>query len=167
MDFAEGGSLQEFLVGATIEIRENGSRITAISPLSWEVRGESGKPLLHLWAENCNVTRRVLAIADHSDSRMSLAVERFGRIKPERMEIVRVEFLRGARQLRARISASNSGASWLNNSPMKPLSASPSPLTWSIPPLAPTCAVSPVAEAIRAPFSRYRKANCPTPSKVA
>jgi hypothetical protein len=99
MDFAEGGSLQEFLVGATIEIRENGSRITAISPLSWKVRGESGKPLLHLWAENCNVTRRVLAIADHSDSRMSLAVERFGRIKPERMEIVRVEFLRGARQL--------------------------------------------------------------------
>jgi hypothetical protein len=36
MDFAEElrGSLQEFLVGATIEIRENGSRITAISPLS-------------------------------------------------------------------------------------------------------------------------------------
>jgi hypothetical protein len=34
------GSLQEFLVGASIEIRENGSRITAISPLSWEVRGE-------------------------------------------------------------------------------------------------------------------------------
>ena len=30
MDFAEGlrGSLQEFLVGASIEIRENGGRIT-------------------------------------------------------------------------------------------------------------------------------------------
>jgi hypothetical protein len=81
MDFAEElrGSLPEFLVGASIEIRENGSRITAISPLSWEVRGEGGKPLLHP-AENCNVTRRVLAIADHSDSRMALAVERFGRV---------------------------------------------------------------------------------------
>jgi hypothetical protein len=44
-------------VGATIEIRENGSRITAISPHFWEVPGERGKPLLHLWAENCNVTR--------------------------------------------------------------------------------------------------------------
>jgi hypothetical protein len=39
MYFAEElrGSLQEFLVDASIE---NGSRITAISPLSWEVRGE-------------------------------------------------------------------------------------------------------------------------------
>lgn len=52
-----------------------------------------------MWAENCNVTRRVLAIADQSDNRMALAVERFGRLKPERMEIVRVEFVRSARQL--------------------------------------------------------------------
>jgi hypothetical protein len=73
MDFAEElrGSLQEFLLGATIEIRENGSRITASSPLSWEVRGAGGKPLLHLWAENCNVTRRVLAIADQSEAHMA------------------------------------------------------------------------------------------------
>ncbi|HEY1468236.1 MAG TPA: hypothetical protein VGF61_04285 [Candidatus Acidoferrum sp.] len=55
--------------------------------------------MLHMWAENCNVTRRVLAIADQSDNRMALAVERFGRLKPERMEIVRVEFVRSARQL--------------------------------------------------------------------
>jgi hypothetical protein len=48
--------------------------------------------LLHLWAENCNVTRQVLAIAEHSDSRMVPAVEWFGRVKPERMEIVRVGF---------------------------------------------------------------------------
>jgi hypothetical protein len=52
-----------------------------------------------LWAENCNVTRRVLGIADQSDSRMALAVGRFGRVKPERLEIVRVEFVRGAKQL--------------------------------------------------------------------
>lgn len=101
MDFAEElrGSLQEFLLGATIEIRENGSRITASSPLSWEVRGAGGKPLLHLWAENCNVTRRVLAIADQSEAHMALAVERFGRVKPERMEIVRVDFVRSTKQL--------------------------------------------------------------------
>jgi hypothetical protein len=46
-----------------------------------------------------NVTRRVLAMADRSDSRVALAVGRFGRVKPERMEIVRVEFVRGAKQL--------------------------------------------------------------------
>src|SRR5271165_2475257 len=101
MHFAEElrTSRQEFLTGANIEIRDRGSRITAASPLFWEVRGAEGKPLLHLWAENCNVTRRVLAIADQSDERIMLAVERFGRTAPERMEIVRLNFSRSARQI--------------------------------------------------------------------
>jgi hypothetical protein len=34
--------------------------------LSSEVRGKSEKPWLHLWSENHNLTRRVLAITDHS-----------------------------------------------------------------------------------------------------
>ena len=94
MGFAQElrASLQEFLAGATIEFRENGSRITAKPPLCWEVRGEAEKPLLHLWSDNCNVTRRVLAISDQSEARLALAVERFGRAKPERLEIVRLNF---------------------------------------------------------------------------
>ncbi len=101
MEFAQElrASLQDFLAGAHIEIRENGSSITAVAPLSWEVRGDAGKPLLHLWAENCNVTRRVLAIADHSESRLALAVERFGRAKPERLEMVRLDFARPTKEL--------------------------------------------------------------------
>jgi hypothetical protein len=91
--------LQEFLAGANVEIRENGSRITAVAPLNWEVRGAAGKPLLHIWAENCNVTRRVLAIADLSDGRLALAVECFGRAKPERLEILRLDFAPSPRQL--------------------------------------------------------------------
>src|SRR6266481_5842654 len=89
MNLAEDlrASLQEILVQGTVEIRENGSRVTSVAPLSWEVRGDVEKPLLHLWSENCNVTRRVLA------------VERFGRAKPERMEIVRLEHAPGPRDL--------------------------------------------------------------------
>jgi hypothetical protein len=54
LEFAEQlrASLQEFLAGANIEIREKDNRITAVSPLFWEVRGAEGKPLLHLWGEN-------------------------------------------------------------------------------------------------------------------
>jgi hypothetical protein len=56
------------------------AKTVAASPpfprFSGKFSGEGGKPLLHLWAENCNFTRRVLAIADLSDSRMALAVER-------------------------------------------------------------------------------------------
>jgi hypothetical protein len=101
MNLAEDlrASLQDILVSGTVEIRENGSRVTSSSPLSWEIRGNSEKPLLHLWSENCNLTRRVVAITGNSQDRLSLAVERFGRVKPERMEIVRLEYAPGPRDL--------------------------------------------------------------------
>lgn len=101
MDFASElrASLQDLFASGAIEIRESGGRTTPLPPLSWEVRGATDKPLLHLWAENCNVTRRVLAIADQSDDRIMLAVARFGRTAPERMEIVRLNFNRSARQI--------------------------------------------------------------------
>jgi hypothetical protein len=83
-------SLETFLVSGSIEIRENGGRVNSSQPLSWEVRGSLEKPLLHLWSDNCNLTRRVLSIAGESDDRLALAVEQFGRSKPARMEIVRM-----------------------------------------------------------------------------
>src|SRR5258708_35879905 len=67
--------------------------------MSWEGRGDGGKPLLHLWSEQLNLTRRVLGITDHSEQRLALAVERFGRTKPDRLEFIRREFERGAREL--------------------------------------------------------------------
>jgi len=92
-------SLQEFTASGIVEVRENGGRIAPFSGMSWEVRGDSAKPLLHLWSEQFNLTRRVIAITDHSDQRLALAVERFGRHKPDRLEFVRREFERGARQV--------------------------------------------------------------------
>jgi hypothetical protein len=91
--------LKEFTADGAIEIRENGGRLAPFSGLSWEVRGAAEKPLLHLWSENHNLTRRVLAITDHSDDRLTLAVERFGRSKPDRLEFIRLEFERDARDL--------------------------------------------------------------------
>jgi hypothetical protein len=91
--------LKEFTADGSIEIRENGGRLAPFSGLSWEVRGAAEKPLLHLWSENHNLTRRVLAITDHSDQRLALAVERFGRSKPDRLEFIRLEFERAQRDL--------------------------------------------------------------------
>ena len=101
MNLAEDlrASLQDILVPGAVEIRESGSRVTSVTPVSWEVRGNSEKPLLHLWSENCNVTRRVVAITGNSQDHLALAVERFGRIKPERMEIVRLEYAPAPREL--------------------------------------------------------------------
>ena len=101
MDLCEElrGCLRDLSKGATIEIRENGGRISSSTPLAWEVRGAPAKPLLHLWSENCNLTRRVLAITDQSDERLLLAVECFGRIKPQRLELVRLDYHRDAKWL--------------------------------------------------------------------
>ena len=89
MDLAEDlrASLSELVTSDPIEIRENGGRTAPVPPVCWEVRGASDKPLLHPWAGNCNLTRRVLSISEHSNDRIALAVERFGRAAPDRMEI--------------------------------------------------------------------------------
>jgi hypothetical protein len=101
MELAEDlrASLQEIFVRGTVEIRENGSRVSSTTPLSWEVRGTSEKPLLHMWSESCNVTRRVLAITHSAEDRIALAVERFGRLRPERMEIVSLPFERSVKEV--------------------------------------------------------------------
>jgi hypothetical protein len=91
--------LKEFTADGVIEVRENGGRVAPFSGLSWEIRGGAEKPLLHLWSENYNLTRRVLAITDHSEQRLTLAVERFGRTKPDRLEFIRVEFERTLQDL--------------------------------------------------------------------
>jgi len=91
--------LHDLSAGGTIEIRENGARILLARPLSWEVRGAQAKPLLHLWSETCNLTRRVLAITDRSEGRVLLAVECFGRTKPQRLEIIRLGYERDAKGL--------------------------------------------------------------------
>src|SRR6267143_119394 len=92
-------SLREFTASGIVEVRENGGCVAPFSGMSWEVRGDGEKPLLHLWSEQLNLTRRVLAITDHSEQRLALAVERFGRAKPDRLEFIRREFERGAREL--------------------------------------------------------------------
>lgn len=91
--------LREIAAASSVEVRENGSRVAPLGGLSWEVRGAPGKPLLHLWSRQYNLTRRVLAITDHSEQRLALAVERFGRSRPDRLEFVRTEFDRSAREL--------------------------------------------------------------------
>jgi hypothetical protein len=71
-----------------VEVRENRTRVATFSALSGERRGTPAKPLLRLWPDQHNLTRRVLAIADHSEQPLALAAERFGRLKPSRLESV-------------------------------------------------------------------------------
>lgn len=81
-----------------VEVCENGSRFAPLAALEWEVRGQEA-PLLHLWSEQHNLTRRVVAIAEHSEERLVLAVQRFGRAKPDRLEFLRLDHARPEREL--------------------------------------------------------------------
>src|SRR5215472_4368419 len=100
MEFAAElqASLKEFTSSGAVEVRENGGRVASFAGMSWEVRGNHERPLLHLWSGQLNLTRRVLAITDHSEQRLALAVERFGRTKPDRLEFIRKEFELCARE---------------------------------------------------------------------
>jgi len=90
-------SLKEFSASDLVEVRENGaSRL--FEGLCWEIRGPGEKPLLHIWSEYYNLARRILAIPDHSDQRLALAVERFGRLKPDRLESIRKDLQRQAQR---------------------------------------------------------------------
>jgi len=90
-------NLRELASAGPVELRENGARVAPLSTLTWEVRGHGAKPLLHLWSAQHNLTRRVLAITDQSEGRLALAVERFGRARPDRLEFVRVAVERSLR----------------------------------------------------------------------
>ncbi len=99
MEFAAEleASLKEFSASVLEEVEaQNDGRVSAsFEGLSWENRGSGEKPLLHNWSEYYNLTRRVLAITDHSaEQRLALAVEHFGRLKPDRLEFVRKDFQR-------------------------------------------------------------------------
>jgi hypothetical protein len=82
-------SLQEFTASGVVELRENGGSVTPFSGMSWEVRGSGEKPLLHLWSEQFNLTRRVLAITDHSEHRLEFIRREFER---DAHELSRQEF---------------------------------------------------------------------------
>lgn len=60
---------------------------------------DGNKPLLHIWSPEYNLTRRVIAITDHSEASLVLAVERFGRARPGTLEFVRTDFERPAGEL--------------------------------------------------------------------
>jgi hypothetical protein len=91
--------LREFAGSESVEVLENGARVATFNGLSWELRGAPAKPLLRLWSDQYDLTRRVLGIADHSEQRLALAIERFGRMKPGRLEFVRVEYTRSVRDV--------------------------------------------------------------------
>jgi hypothetical protein len=73
-------TLREFAAVKPVEVRENGGRVAP----GGAVLGGARRGREALWSSEYNLTRRVLAITDHSEQRLIVAVERFGRSKPDK-----------------------------------------------------------------------------------
>lgn len=91
-----GTALCAMAASGSAEVREDGEWLSELAALHCELRQEGKNPLVHLWSDERNLTRRVLRIREHSQDRIVLEVRRFGRAKPGRLEFLRTDSPRTA-----------------------------------------------------------------------
>lgn len=98
--------LKELCSGARVEVHEDGELLAELNDLHFEVRKQGKHTLLHLWSEERNLVRRVMRVAEKSEGRLLLEVQRFGRSKPGRLEFLVPERARpGSRLTREKFRA--------------------------------------------------------------
>ncbi len=96
-DWAElGRALDALAASGNLEIREDGEWLAGLAALRCELLPQGSSPLVHLWSDDCNLTRRVVRVKEQSEDRVVLEVQRFGRAKPGRLEFLRTSSQRPA-----------------------------------------------------------------------
>jgi hypothetical protein len=90
-------ALESLINGQPVEVREDGRRLAGLDDARYEVRA-GPKPLLHLWSGDRTLVRRVTRVVESGGDCVRLEVERFGKSRPGKLEIVRRE--RARRQSR-------------------------------------------------------------------
>jgi hypothetical protein len=84
-------ALDAMASSGSAEIREDGQWLAELTGLHCEFRAEGKNPLVHLWSDERNLTRRILRVREQSQDRIILEVQRFGRTKPGRLEFLRTD----------------------------------------------------------------------------
>ena len=91
-DWAELGRALDGITGSGFaEVREAGEWLAELAALHGELRIEGKSPLVHLWSDKRNLTRRVLRVREQSPDRVVLEGQRFGRSAPGRLEFLRTD----------------------------------------------------------------------------
>src|SRR5580693_6880316 len=109
-DWAElDRALGEFVRSGAVEVREDGQWLAGLADLQYEMRRAGKEPLVHLWSDEKNLTRRVIRLKEQAADRIVLEVHRLGRSKPGRLEFLRTDSPRPAgritrEQFRARFT---------------------------------------------------------------
>ncbi len=79
-------ALEEMTASGNAEVHEDGEWLAELAGLHCEIHRAGKHPLVHLWSDEKNLTRRLLAIKESSPDRIILEVQRFGRPRPGRLE---------------------------------------------------------------------------------
>ena len=82
-------ALQALAASGSAEVREDGEWLGELPALRYEMRAHGQDSLVHLWSAERNVTRRLLRVREHTEDRIVLEVQRFGRARPGRLEFRR------------------------------------------------------------------------------
>jgi hypothetical protein len=82
-------SLQEFLANSRdAVVTEDGQLLFDLTTAQYSISSEKGRCLLHLWSQERNLVRQVLA-AETKNRTLTLTVRRFAQARPNKMEISR------------------------------------------------------------------------------
>ncbi|HEV3481601.1 MAG TPA: hypothetical protein VGR97_04655 [Candidatus Acidoferrales bacterium] len=92
-------ALDGITASGTAEIREDGEWLAELAAPHCELHLQGKNPLVHLWSDKRNLTRRVLRVRERSEDRVVLEVQRFGRATPSRLEVVRAQSPRPAKRV--------------------------------------------------------------------
>lgn len=71
-----------------VEVREDGEWLAELAGLHCEVHHQGKSPLIHLWSDERNLTRRLLRVKERNPNRILLEVQRFGKTKPGQLEFL-------------------------------------------------------------------------------
>ncbi|GEM_PF-2034514 len=71
-----------------VEVREDGEWLAELTGLHCEVHHQGKNPLIHLWSDERNLTRRLLRVKERNPDRILLEVQRFGKAKPGQLEFL-------------------------------------------------------------------------------
>ena len=82
-------TLESYLAGSrNAVVLEDGAALFDLRRSKYSLSGECGKCLLHLWSDERNTVRRVLA-AEEKKGSLQLTVQRMGQARPSKLEICR------------------------------------------------------------------------------
>ena len=70
-----------------VEVREDGELLAALMNPQCDLREQGGRLLLSLWSDDATLVRRIETVLAQSEDRIELAVQKFGKTRPGRLEI--------------------------------------------------------------------------------